>query len=419
MSELFDAARDAATTAARGFLCGAGAALGIYNDVVGKVNRSYDFTIPGLYGDRLANALRGFCPRPLPDGGGDFVPDPPQPPFEGGQCECDLYNVNLTFTNVATGIPNTFTEQRRGPIGPAVVDLQTDPNSPQRTAGYYFGAEACGGRQFRILQTYTPTEQNPDTPGVTINSVTRVDGQPDTCGDPPVGPDDPPAFPDPSPPPSPTPPPTPGPSIDWPGIGPITPILAPVVGIIYIDADATVRIPVTVNVDLPDVDLNFDFNFDVNISDPDDPPRPLPDKPGDRDDDRPEKPDCPPPEDCDAEPEEKEPDEPIPAGSYAAAIVTTIEIDDTEQMKATAIWQDEAPPIYAPNCGYLHIAYGKSEEEQQFGVDIPLKKLVQVHPNPVPEAPIFRAVVVPAKGFKLPFESLGYAVISAPKCNCP
>lgn len=419
MSELFDAARDAAATAARGFLCGAGAALGIYNDVAGKVNRSYDYTIPGLYGDRLANALRGFCPRPSPDGPGDFVPEPPPPPFSGGQCECVSYEVTYTFTSLVPGsTPRTFTGRYRGPIGPVAIAYQAIPNTTRRQAGFFYGAEACGGRQFELLQGYDP-EQVSGRPSVVINSVSRVDGQPDNCGDPSPNPDDPPTFPDPSPPPSPTPPPTPGPSIDWPGIGPITPILAPVVGIIYIDADANVRIPVTVNVDLPDVDINFDFNFDVNISDPTEPPKPLPDKPGERDDDRPEKPDCPPPPECDEEPEEKEPDEPIPAGSYAAAIVTTVEIDPTEQMKATAIWQEEAPPIYAPNCGYLHIAYGKSEDEQTFGVDIPLKKLVQVHPNPVPEAPIFRAVVVPAKGFKLPFESLGYAVISAPKCNCP
>lgn len=408
---LFESARGAAVDAARGFLCAAGAAQGIYNDVVGKTNPLYDASPGGRYGRGLERALRGFCPLPSPGGAsggggaGDFWPELPPPPFEGGQCP-KCYRVAFT----AFGAPGVSSQEVWGPISEAgkfVVDEVQD---------------SCVIRATGFTQSGQPLTITPAAgacSNIEFTGLVTCDGSDDDCGDPPVDPDTPPVFPDPAPPPTPFPPPSPGPDIDWPGLGPITPIFAPIVGIIYVDADANVKIPVTVNVNLPDVDLDFDFNFDINISDPTEPPKPLPDKPGDRDDDRPEKPDCPPPPECDDEPEEKEPDEPLSPGTYAAAIVTTVEVDDTEQMKATTIWQDEAPPIYAPNCGYLHIAYGKSEEEQQFGVDIPLKKLVQVHPNPVPEAPIFRAVVVPARGFKLPFESLGYAVISAPKCNCP
>lgn len=107
--------------------------------------------------------------------------DPPQdvPPFTGGQCECISYRVVGTyaveFADGSVSGPNSFTVASvPGPIGALSV------NEGQLTSlGFDVGTPACGGRRRQDV-AFASGFAN-----FSITSVTRNDGQPDDCGDPP------------------------------------------------------------------------------------------------------------------------------------------------------------------------------------------------------------------------------------------
>ena len=121
----------------------------------------------------------------LCDGQPSGLPPPPTPPFQGGQCECDLYSV--TVAQVYNGVPYYSSRVLRGKIGGLSVVFDSarnsndvfitcggDRNSPciQGTVTAWFIDDPASGKQYRI------------------HAVTRLDGAADTCGDPP------PQFPD-------------------------------------------------------------------------------------------------------------------------------------------------------------------------------------------------------------------------------
>jgi len=219
------------------------AACGLYSDFPGLVTAG---TIPGSPAHEW---IRGFwndmcrnAPPPLPP--------PPEPPFSGGQCPCVSYRIAYRV--------RSFPEAEFSPT------LFTTRNG--RIQGF-------GSIPFGSLRSYTVTwtpcsggvEQSPvtdvyltdgGTSEVQIQGITRVDGLPDECGDPP------PVYPPPT---KPVPPgseyttPYNPPGTDKPGNG-----FNITVPLVYVDAEANLNIDVggvTVNFDLGGVSFNIDNKF--------------------------------------------------------------------------------------------------------------------------------------------------------------
>jgi hypothetical protein len=165
-------------------------------------------------------------------------------------------------------------------------------------------------------------------------------------------------------------------------------VLAPIVGIVYLDADATFKVPVTVNVDLPDVSLNFDMDFTVDLSrdevdiDIYPPPR--------RPDGRPERRDCPQIDECEPP---KEPGSPTPTGTdpeekdpEIRGVVVLASIDPTAY-KNLVIFADEAPPVLAPRCGSIHFEYETEEGFIYYSKDFDVRNGAQyIEAPPAPHA---------------------------------
>lgn len=289
-----------------------------------------------------------YCDAPNP------YPEEPEPPFEGGQCECVLYAVNLTFER-PNQPPNTFTENRNGPIGDIVRVPAPTPSQPDRTnIGFFFGGDACGGRQFRLLASFNADDPGADAWGGQVNSATRLDGLPDDCGT--LPPPPPPPIPDPPPFPIPLPP-VPVPDPDNPG-GPDF-IFSPRIGPIFIGPRGNINVPVEVNIDGPDVNVNIpvnvelpDFSPTINIGGGG----------GDEGPSKPEVPCCEPAPDL-PEPPEDEPEppdeEPPPLAKNTVvrgAIVTIANTDDTA--KVTIIGQGlNAPTLFIPRLGNLYFRF--------------------------------------------------------------
>jgi len=300
----------------------------------------------------------------------------PAPPFEGGQCECINYAVNLTFNSPGSP-PNTFTENRRGPIGNVQRVPVPVPGQEDRTdIGFFFGGEGCGGRQFRVLASFNADAEDADEYGGQVNSVSRVDGGDDVCGDPPPEP----APPLPEPPDFPIPlPPTPVPDPDNPG-GPDF-IFAPQVGPIYIGPRGNINVPVEVNITGPDVDVNIpvnvelpDFSPTINIGGGGDGPaqpevpccEPVPEVPE-------------PPED-EPEPPDNEP-QPLPQGTVGAGAIVTIESIDATAKVTTISQGFNAPVLFVPRLGNLYFRY-EIGDKRFWSDDIPVRVDGQFTPAP-------------------------------------
>jgi hypothetical protein len=191
--------------------------------------------------------------------------------------------------------------------------------------------------------------------------------------------------------------------IDLPGIGPVSVVFAPVVGIIYADVDARVKIPVTVNVNIPAINVNFDIDFNVDLSDPTADPEPNPETPDKNPDGRPEQPDCPLPEDCDDEPEETDEDEPDEdledAKGTGILSVIVLSVRNGQTTRATQISQDTAPSIWAPAIGFVNFVYERLDGNEVFGADIPVKNVNTVIPAPCTGLRCKRVVGTPNQGF--------------------
>lgn len=97
-------------------------------------------------------------------------PADPIPPFEGGQCPGVLYDVSLSYGSDNTNpIDTVFTNQ----LGP--VNFRVESDSGFNT--YYLTSAGNDGP----LVVSLLTDENPF---FSITGVSRVDGQPDNCGDP-------------------------------------------------------------------------------------------------------------------------------------------------------------------------------------------------------------------------------------------
>lgn len=312
-----------------------------------------------------AAAIYGLgCNRPLPD---DAFPSSP---FSGGQCDDILYSVTgKVNTDQASGASAPFTFSG-GAIGPV--------------RGVQFGARAGNSQSIVIIGK--PTSGTPSglynagsvpyTSGVGtvtnafITSVSRVDGQPDNCGNPPIVP--------------------PG-GITQPDAtvnDNITyinnegdEVTIPVVlafGYANVDINGQLTIPVAVQLDLnPTVNFNGDFNlktgdFNVNLGDPDSPfggngscgGDPVPD-PGTPD------PTLPLPPSDPATP--SDPERPQKRRILRGCQVITTVLNG----KQTEIDQGGNPDIYAPAIGYVNFLV-QVGQKTAWTSDIPVKNVNQI-----------------------------------------
>lgn len=108
-------------------------------------------------------------------------PPPPQKPFNGGQCNCVQYRIN--YTNYLGGSEwYTADTTQYGPLsGPSI-----EGDGPNKSYGLYVGAPGCGERhRYNFISGFENWAIAPNAAFCTINSITRVDGSPDDCGDPP------------------------------------------------------------------------------------------------------------------------------------------------------------------------------------------------------------------------------------------
>nr|CRY96817.1 hypothetical protein [uncultured prokaryote] len=240
-----------------------------------------DFQGPGT-GNRLladiGGILQAACAVPPP------LPAPPTgaPPFSGGQCPGVQYTVAgnvdyVPFDPSSETTSTTFLSSfRYGPIS-----YIGDDGSPTSTGGLIRDFDFRGNPRETPLAgsseagTWTPTQLN----------ITRDDGLPDDCGDPPPGPV-PPRQPITQPPRSPAIPTedddgNPGPPIFFePRIGPIfygplgeinVPVTVNVTGDLI---DVDVSIPVTVS--LPDFTVSFEYGGSGGTTGPGEPAEPTP-----------------------------------------------------------------------------------------------------------------------------------------------
>jgi len=318
----------------------------------------------------FTNLRRVLVPNPLREGADNLyrwicntptAPALPDPPFTGGQCPGVGYNVFAT--RVLESITGCLSPQfvQLNPVGPGIVG----PIHGLRRVSDNFGGGETGFIWFvdhgiptqslalgRIGTQFCPTA------GYSGLVATRVDGQPDNCGDP--GPDIP---ADPAPidididi--------TYGPNNEYSLTVPV--VLAPV----FINVKGEVNVPVTVNL-APNFQITgnleifpgFEFSPSFPRGDDDgpitDPPPQNPTGPGTGDPEEPEEP-----------PEE----DPLIIGVLVAAVAQS-------EPRPSEIDQASGPSIFAPRLGTAR--FGKLIANQIFwSEDIPVKGLRSYVPCP-------------------------------------
>lgn len=103
---------------------------------------------------------------------------PIQPTFTGGQCEGDFYDVAVTYINASGQVNNLGPYNRRGPIGESYATV-ADPDFRM-----YRITHLDGVTDVQLIRVANPP------PGGQLDqisaAVTRQDGMPDVCGDPPL-----------------------------------------------------------------------------------------------------------------------------------------------------------------------------------------------------------------------------------------
>lgn len=377
---LQDAALRTATPAARQVLCSVGGGLSLG---FGNLSR---LSSPGLGSllEKAGGLLERACevPPPLPPLG-------PTPPFSGGQCAGVSYSYFGTWSlfnaDGSIDIPSsTFQGTLRGPIvGPKPAGtLAGLPPNP--AALEVIGRDISGNP---VANSAGGSSNRNKTLVVNSFTVTRTDGNPDDCGDPPAGPP-PPRPPIDQPPPSP-----PIPRVDPDG-NPLPPVvIAPRVGPVYVDVDGSLNIPVEVNITGDDVDINIPVS--VNLGDftptlvgpitggnggPDDEPGPpiriCCEGPPVRERDGVE-------EDPNDDPEDP------PEDMVIAAVVVSSAVAGGSQSNSTIF--TAAPPLLVPRIGTVQ--FEVDVEGQRFiGPDIQLKQTRQLVEAPT-EARVTRAFV--------------------------
>jgi hypothetical protein len=162
-----------AANGAKGAVCGA------YRDYKDWYHSNIDLASPaGLLVEQLWDNLCPMEPHYSP-------PPPPPPAFNGGQCSCVLYYVNYSFgIKGFEQYPNsTGRNQLWGPIlgiRPAFVD---DSSAIQILCKGPFWRGCDDSISWVTVYGNPGPEKTPIR--LSITSVTRCDGQPDTCGNPP------------------------------------------------------------------------------------------------------------------------------------------------------------------------------------------------------------------------------------------
>ena len=314
-------------------------------------------------------------------------PPPPAPPFTGGQCSTKYrVEVRWTATDPQTGDPlgSFIISDYWGPILGVRTQKPSITYDPNGGDCYI----RCHGRGSNLTPLPTPLEfrigaQPYNDVNYFIFSITRLDNQPDNCGDPApiVPPYNAPDF-----------------SIDGDitytnndGIDitiPVGILIAPV----KVDANFNLTVPVKFTFS-PNFyfDPAFNFNIDVDLNlgggddkisppyvPPDEPYRPTPGPSTDPDDYYPPtSPPSPPPEVPDPPAPDPEDD---PAPVIRAVLVTVTEALPTA--KATIIGQGTNPDIYAPSLGYVSFQIRLGNGSGGWTSDIPVKNKRNLIPCP-------------------------------------
>ena len=170
--------------------------------------------LPG-WAQALGNGTSGTMDRicsPYWDDNGWDGPEVAPAPFQGGQCDGELYLVTFGWTLISTGVRQTFPRTVYGPVGQPTIDSSGGGSVMSVTARGVRAAQSCSA-----LPTLNPTSQEftivvstgpANAPGV--DSISKCSGT-DNCGDPlPTEP----IRPGPNPPPNPGPTTGPEPTTD-------------------------------------------------------------------------------------------------------------------------------------------------------------------------------------------------------------
>jgi len=399
MAGLFDSARARAKEAAQTVLCQAGGLQRAVNDFNGKVNPFYTGSRGEEVTRRIERELSRFCPIPPAPS-----PQPNEPPVTGGQCPGVDYIFRLSWiinSDPSGTVQFTETGGYTGPQSSSSLGYFVDWNAN-------FDRWQANWRQSNGVYTNQGLGGTlADGPGRTVvgREFRRVDGLPDTCGNP--GPDYPPGVNPPTPSnPRPT---LPDVDVDFPGFPPITIPLAPVVGIVNVNVDGKITVPVAVNAsfDLGGQSFDIDFNFDVDLGNPDAEPTVPPVEPPLDPDDRPAPPDCPPPPSCaPADEEDEEPDEPPidpedPEDEKEQEIksVRVMSVVNPERSPATEILMTGgAPNIFAPRIGSVKFVYAVVPGVVAWSTDIDVKASNQIIPAPKTGLRCLGAIFSPGAG---------------------
>lgn len=175
----------------------------------------------------------------------DLPPEPlpvAPPPFNGGQCQGVPYRVLFSYTN-DQGNRNEIEQNIEG----VVVGVYTIPAN--------FGGKSVGIERRNpdgsIQRFFQAGVTDPNTnPAPSLSVLGRVDGLPDTCGDPDGGP---------VPPPGPVSPELPDITYDIDGDTNITVPIAVIYAPVYVDLDGSFKMPISINVG--DIDLSGTINL--------------------------------------------------------------------------------------------------------------------------------------------------------------
>lgn len=164
-----DSFRDGLLNGLRNGFC---TALEFQRNYYGYVGRNPFFPTARAAEALMGAAYRLFCNQE--------PPEPLEPPFTGGQCSGVLYDVtvyrNALLSNgeQKPNYPQSYVARVYGPVRGVIVEITADVETMFIVSGT--GNVYIGNLNF-------PAETYVD---YSITSIVRVDGQPDTCGDPPV-----------------------------------------------------------------------------------------------------------------------------------------------------------------------------------------------------------------------------------------
>ena len=349
-------------------------------DVIRNAFCTYLDTFEGFIGNLAANPFTPFARIPLTTTRwaqrwvcNREPPEYSNPPFTGGQCPNIEYDVTVDFTLTNTSgftIAGPNTVRVLGPVNGLVIVQPVTPGGENMQLRVLARPITDPSLEFTVVTAASAGA--PWEGPFSIQSIVRVDGLPDNCGNP--NPDLP-GNPEPSP-----EIPVDVPYDDADG----NPITVPIVLIfapIRVGFNGTLNVPFRIQID---PEFNVQFNGELNLNDnevnfnfgnPNYAPSPLPVP----DDYRsPEDiPDYPPSVPNSISPLPPLPELPETKEVIRAAIVTV----SNNTSVATVIGQDANPDIYAPNLGFISFAISIANGIA-WTADIPVKNYRHFVPCP-------------------------------------